>query len=96
MKLNHLNYDEYIKSISEELIGRVLYSTILLNTKTLLFPLAEEPNKILVISGHSRGATTANYIAKQYQGNTNYDKIFAYTFGSPDYYFGNNSIDMSD
>lgn len=46
------------------------------------------PNKILVISGHSRGATTANYIAKQYQGNINYKKIFAYTFGSPDYYFG--------
>ncbi len=46
------------------------------------------PNKILVISGHSRGATTANYIAKQYQGDSNYKKIFAYTFGSPDYYFG--------
>lgn len=51
-------------------------------------------NKILVITGHSRGATTANYIAKQYQGDTNYDKIFAYTFGSPDYYFGNDNIDV--
>ncbi|MCQ2795869.1 MAG: lipase family protein [Bacilli bacterium] len=49
-------------------------------------------NKILVISGHSRGATTANYIAKQYQGDINYNKIFAYTFGSPNYYFGNESV----
>lgn len=46
------------------------------------------PNKILVISGHSRGAVMANYIAKEYKGNANYKKIFAYTFGSPNYYFG--------
>ncbi|MCQ2795224.1 MAG: lipase family protein [Bacilli bacterium] len=51
-------------------------------------------NKILVMTGHSHGAVIANYIAKQYQYNAKYSKIFAYTFGGPTYYFGNNETNV--
>lgn len=50
MRLDHLNYQKYLDSIAKELKDCEIYSPLLLNTKTLLFPVANEPNKILVIS----------------------------------------------
>ena len=50
MRIKHSSYTKYIDSLNKELIGKEIYSPLLLNNKTLLFPLAETPNKILVIS----------------------------------------------
>ena len=50
MRIKHLDYSKYLASLLEEIKEKEIYSPLLLNNKTLLFPLASEPNKIFVIS----------------------------------------------
>ena len=50
MRIKHQEYSNYLSSLIKEIGGKEIYSPLLLNNKTLLFPLADEPNKIFVIS----------------------------------------------
>ena len=50
MRISHLSYQKYIDSIKNQLIGEKLYSPILLNNRTLVFPFMEKRRKIAVIS----------------------------------------------
>ena len=50
MRISHSSYSSYIKKLSSDLSGAKLYSPLLLNNKTLVFPIMERQKEILVIS----------------------------------------------
>lgn len=50
MKLSLISYQNYIEKINSNIIGESLYSPILLNNETLIFPFEKIKNKYLVIS----------------------------------------------
>lgn len=54
MRISHSSYQNYIAKLAKEIDGKVLYSPILINNETLLFPLMEDYNNSLVISLNNR------------------------------------------
>jgi len=54
MRISHSSYQKYIKILSSEIEGKLLFSPILINNETLLFPLAEDYHNSLVISLNNR------------------------------------------
>ena len=53
MHIEHSSYKKYTDSISEKLVGEKLFSPLLLNEETIVFPLMDEKHKSLVISLNS-------------------------------------------
>lgn len=49
MRLSHSSYQNYIKKLSAEIVDVKLYSPLLLNNKTLVFPLMEKSKEVLII-----------------------------------------------
>ena len=54
MRISHSSYQKYIENLSNEIEGKLLFSPILINNETLLFPFAENYNNSLVISLNNR------------------------------------------
>lgn len=54
MRISHSSYQNYIAKLAKEINGKVLFSPILINNETLLFPLMEDYNNSLVISLNNR------------------------------------------
>ena len=54
MRISHSSYQKYIQNLAKEIDGKLLYSPILINNETLLFPFAEDYNNSLVISLNNR------------------------------------------
>ena len=54
MRISHSSYQNYIAKLAKEIDGKVLFSPILINNETLLFPLMEDYNNSLVISLNNR------------------------------------------
>ena len=54
MRISHSNYQKYIEKLSKEIDGKLLFSPILINNETLLFPFAEDYHNSLVISLNNR------------------------------------------
>ena len=54
MRINHANYKKYIEKLSKEIDGKLLFSPILINNETLLFPFAADYHFSLVISLNNR------------------------------------------
>ena len=54
MRISHSSYQKYIKNLSKEINGKLLFSPILINNETLLFPFAEDYHNSLVISLNNR------------------------------------------
>ena len=54
MRISHSSYQKYIEILSSEIEGKLLFSPILINNETLLFPLAEDYHNSLVISLNNR------------------------------------------
>ncbi|MCR5332523.1 MAG: NFACT family protein [Bacilli bacterium] len=50
MRFSHASYSQYIKELSSLLKGETLYSPVLVNYETLIFPLEKDNYKALVIS----------------------------------------------
>lgn len=49
MRISHSSYKTYIAKLNEEIKGEKLYSPLLLNNKTLVFPFMEKQKEVLVI-----------------------------------------------
>ena len=54
MRISHASYQKYIDKFAKEIEGKLLFSPILINNETLLFPFAENYNNSLVISLNNR------------------------------------------
>ena len=54
MRISHSSYQKYIENLAKEIEGKTLYSPILINNETILFPFAEDYNNSLVISLNNR------------------------------------------
>ena len=54
MRINHANYKKYIEKLSKEIDGKLLFSPILINNETMLFPFAADYHFSLVISLNNR------------------------------------------
>ena len=54
MRISHSSYQKYIENLSKEVEGKLLFSPILINNETLLFPFAEDYHNSLVISLNNR------------------------------------------
>ena len=54
MRISHSSYQKYIEKFAKEIDGKLLFSPILINNETLLFPFAEDYNNSLVISLNNR------------------------------------------
>ena len=54
MRISHSSYQKYIENLSKEIDGKLLFSPILINNETLLFPFAEDYHNSLVISLNNR------------------------------------------
>ena len=54
MRISHSNYQKYIEKLSKEIDGKLLFSPILINNETMLFPLAADYHNSLVISLNNR------------------------------------------
>ena len=54
MRISHSSYQKYIQNLAKEINGKLLFSPILINNETLLFPFAEDYNNSLVISLNNR------------------------------------------
>ena len=54
MRISHSSYQNYIANLAKEIDGKVLFSPILINNETLLFPLMEDYKNSLVISLNNR------------------------------------------
>ena len=54
MRISHASYQKYIEKFAKEIEGKLLFSPILINNETLLFPFAENYNNSLVISLNNR------------------------------------------
>lgn len=54
MRISHSSYQKYIEKLAKEIDGKLLFSPILINNETLLFPFAENYNNSLVISLNNR------------------------------------------
>lgn len=54
MRISHSSYQNYIQNLAKEIDGKLLFSPILINNETLLFPFAEDYNNSLVISLNNR------------------------------------------
>ena len=54
MRISHSSYQKYIAKLAKELEGKTLFSPILINNETLLFPLKDDYNESLVISLNNR------------------------------------------
>lgn len=50
MRISHSSYQKYINSLLEEIRGEKLYSPLLLNNKSLLFPFVEKNKEVLFIN----------------------------------------------
>lgn len=50
MRISHSSYKKYIEQIKSELVEEKLYSPVLLNNKTLLFPFMEKNKEVLFLS----------------------------------------------
>ena len=50
MRILHSSYQKYIESVNESLKGEELYSPVLLNNETFIFPLVSNNRKSLVVS----------------------------------------------
>lgn len=50
MRISHSSYQKYIISLLEEIKGEKLYSPLLLNNKSLLFPFVEKNKEVLFIN----------------------------------------------
>ena len=54
MRISHSSYQKYIEKLSNEIDGKLLFSPILINNETMLFPLAADYHNSLVISLNNR------------------------------------------
>ena len=54
MRISHSSYQKYIEKLSQEIDGKLLFSPILINNETLLFPFAADYHFSLVISLNNR------------------------------------------
>lgn len=54
MRISHSSYQNYIEKLGKELEGKTLFSPILINNETLIFPLMEDYKNSLVISLNNR------------------------------------------
>ncbi len=54
MRISHSSYQNYIQNLAKEIEGKLLFSPILINNETLLFPFAEDYKNSLVISLNNR------------------------------------------
>ena len=54
MRISHSNYQKYIEKLSKEIDGKLLFSPILINNETILFPFAADYHYSLVISLNNR------------------------------------------
>lgn len=54
MRISHSSYQNYIKKLSKEIEGKTLFSPILINNETLLFPFMDNYENSLVISLNNR------------------------------------------
>ena len=54
MRISHSSYKKYIEKISKEIDGKLLFSPILINNETMLFPFAADYHYSLVISLNNR------------------------------------------
>ena len=54
MRISHSSYQKYIENLSKEVEGKLLFSPILINNETLLFPFADDYHNSLVISLNNR------------------------------------------
>jgi len=54
MRISHKSYQNYIENLAKEIEGKTLYSPILINNETLLFPFADDYHNSLVISLNNR------------------------------------------
>ena len=54
MRISHSSYQNYIANLAKEIDRKVLFSPILINNETLLFPLMEDYKNSLVISLNNR------------------------------------------
>ena len=54
MRISHSSYQKYIEKLSQEIDGKLLFSPILINNETLLFPFAADFHFSLVISLNNR------------------------------------------
>lgn len=50
MRINHKSYQNYLSEVAHQLTDRELYSPILINNETILFPIVDNPHEGLVIS----------------------------------------------
>ncbi len=49
MRLSHSSYQNYIQKLRDEIIDEKLYSPLLLNNKTIVFPFMEKSKEVLII-----------------------------------------------
>ena len=54
MRISHSSYQKYINKLASEIDGKLLFSPILINNETLLFPFAEDYHNSLVVSLNNR------------------------------------------
>ena len=54
MRISHSSYQNYIANLAKEIDGKLLFSPILINNETLIFPFAEDYKNSLVISLNNR------------------------------------------
>ena len=54
MRISHSSYQKYIGNLAKEIDGKLLFSPILINNETLLFPFAEDYHNSLVVSLNNR------------------------------------------
>ena len=54
MRISHSSYQKYIEKLSKEIDGKLLFSPILINNETMLFPFAADYHYSLVISLNNR------------------------------------------
>ncbi len=54
MRISHSSYQKYVENLAKEIDGKLLFSPILINNETLLFPFAEDYKNSLVISLNNR------------------------------------------
>ena len=54
MRISHSSYQNYIEKLAKEINGKLLFSPILINNETLLFPFADDYHNSLVISLNNR------------------------------------------
>ena len=54
MRISHSSYKKYIEKLSNEIEGKLLFSPILMNNETMLFPFAADYHYSLVVSLNNR------------------------------------------